>query len=141
MILRPYGFAIWEKAIQKDLDRRFKEAGHVNVAMPLLIPESLLQEGKYSCRKRFAPEVAWVTQGGDNVLEERLCIRPTSEVSFCSHYADIIQSWRDLPKLYNQWVSVVRWEKTTRLLPPPQNLLAGGPYCPRYSRRATWKKL
>ncbi|MDO5015672.1 MAG: proline--tRNA ligase [Eubacteriales bacterium] len=112
MILRPYGFAIWEN-IQKDLDRRFKETGHLNVAMPLLIPESLLQKEKDHV-EGFAPEVAWVTHGGATELEERLCIRPTSEVLFCSHYAEIIQSYRDLPKLYNQWVSVVRWEKTTR---------------------------
>lgn len=112
MILRPYGYAIWEN-IQKDLDRRFKETGHQNVAMPLLIPESLLQKEKDHV-DGFAPEVAWVTHGGDSKLEERLCIRPTSEVLFCTHYAEIIQSWRDLPKLYNQWCSVVRWEKTTR---------------------------
>ncbi len=112
MILRPYGYAIWEN-IQKDLDRRFKETGHQNVAVPLLIPESLLQKEKDHV-EGFAPEVAWVTEGGNNKLQERLCIRPTSEALFCDHYADIIQSWRDLPKLYNQWVSVVRWEKTTR---------------------------
>ncbi|MDO5033452.1 MAG: proline--tRNA ligase [Eubacteriales bacterium] len=112
MILRPYGFAIWEN-IQRDLDRRFKETGHQNVAMPLLIPESLLEKEKDHV-EGFAPEVAWVTEGGNNKLQERLCIRPTSEALFCDHYAEIIQSWRDLPKLYNQWVSVVRWEKTTR---------------------------
>lgn len=112
MILRPYGYAIWEN-IQKDLDRRFKETGHQNVAMPLLIPESLLEKEKDHV-DGFAPEVAWVTEGGNNKLQERLCIRPTSEALFCDHYADVIQSWRDLPKLYNQWVSVVRWEKTTR---------------------------
>lgn len=112
MILRPYGYAIWEN-IQHELDRRFKESGHVNVAMPMFIPESLLQKEKEHVQG-FAPEVAWVTQGGDNVLPERLCVRPTSETLFCDHYAQIIHSWRDLPKLYNQWVSVVRWEKTTR---------------------------
>lgn len=112
MILRPYGFAIWEN-IQGDLDRRFKATGHENVAMPMFIPESLLQKEKDHV-EGFAPEVAWVTQGGSEPLAERLCIRPTSETLFCDHYAKVIQSWRDLPKLYNQWVSVVRWEKTTR---------------------------
>lgn len=112
MILRPYGYAIWEN-IMHELDRRFKELGHVNVAMPMFIPESLLQREKDHVQG-FAPEVAWVTQGGDNVLQERLCVRPTSETLFCEHYAKIVHSWRDLPKLYNQWVSVVRWEKTTR---------------------------
>ena len=112
MIVRPYGYAIWEN-IQKELDRRFKELGHVNVAMPMFIPESLLQKEKDHV-EGFAPEVAWVTHGGENKLEERLCVRPTSETLFCDHYSKIIHSWRDLPKLYNQWVSVVRWEKTTR---------------------------
>lgn len=112
MILRPYGYAIWEN-IMHELDRRFKELGHVNVAMPMFIPESLLQKEKDHVQG-FAPEVAWVTQGGENVLQERLCVRPTSETLFCEHYAKIVHSWRDLPKLYNQWVSVVRWEKTTR---------------------------
>ncbi len=112
MILRPYGFAIWEN-IQSALDARFKETGHENVAMPLFIPESLLQKEKDHVAG-FAPEVAWVTQGGQETLAERLCVRPTSETLFCDHYARVIQSWRDLPKLYNQWVSVVRWEKTTR---------------------------
>jgi prolyl-tRNA synthetase len=112
MIIRPYGYAIWEH-IQRILDTRFKELGHENIAMPLLIPESLLQKEKDHV-EGFAPEVAWVTQGGDEKLAERLCIRPTSEVLFCEHYKDIIHSYRDLPKLYNQWCSVVRWEKTTR---------------------------
>jgi prolyl-tRNA synthetase len=112
MILRPLGFAIWEN-IQRELDRKFKATGHENVAMPMFIPESLLQKEKDHV-EGFAPEVAWVTQGGSEILAERLCIRPTSETLFCDHYARIIQSWRDLPKLYNQWVSVVRWEKTTR---------------------------
>lgn len=112
MILRPYGFAIWEN-IQHNLDRMFKLTGHENVAMPMFIPESLLQKEKDHV-EGFAPEVAWVTQGGNETLTERLCVRPTSETLFCEHYAHIIQSWRDLPKLYNQWVSVVRWEKTTR---------------------------
>lgn len=112
MILRPYGYAIWEN-IQRNLDRMFKETGHENVAMPMFIPESLLQKEKDHVAG-FAPEVAWVTYGGSEKLAERLCVRPTSETLFCDHYAHIIQSWRDLPKLYNQWVSVVRWEKTTR---------------------------
>ncbi len=112
MVIRPYGYAIWEN-IQKDLDARFKKTGHENVYMPLLIPESLLQKEKDHV-EGFAPEVAWVTQGGQEKLAERLCIRPTSEVLFCEHYQKIINSYRDLPKLYNQWCSVMRWEKTTR---------------------------
>lgn len=112
MILRPYGYAIWEN-IQRNLDGMFKATGHENVAMPMFIPESLLQKEKDHV-EGFAPEVAWVTHGGSELLSERLCIRPTSETLFCDHYSHIIQSWRDLPKLYNQWVSVVRWEKTTR---------------------------
>ena len=112
MVIRPYGYAIWEN-IQKDLDDRFKATGHENVCMPMFIPESLLEKEKDHV-EGFAPEVAWVTHGGSEKLEERLCVRPTSETLFCEHYANIIQSYRDLPKLYNQWVSVVRWEKTTR---------------------------
>jgi len=112
MIIRPYGYAIWEN-IQKTLDGMFKETGHENVYMPLFIPESLLQKEKDHV-EGFAPEVAWVTQGGREKLTERLCVRPTSEVLFCEHYKNVIQSYRDLPKLYNQWCSVVRWEKTTR---------------------------
>ena len=112
MIIRPYGYALWE-LIQKELDRRFKETGHENVYMPMFIPESLLQKEKDHV-EGFAPEVAWVTHGGEEQLTERLCVRPTSETLFCDHYKDIIQSYRDLPKLYNQWCSVVRWEKTTR---------------------------
>lgn len=112
MIIRPYGYGIWEN-IQKDLDQRFKETGHENVYMPMFIPESLLQKEKDHV-EGFAPEVAWVTHGGEEKLTERLCVRPTSETLFCDHYANIIQSYRDLPKLYNQWCSVVRWEKTTR---------------------------
>ncbi len=112
MIIKPYGYAIWE-LIQKELDRRFKETGHENVYMPIFIPESLLQKEKDHV-EGFAPEVAWVTYGGENKLTERLCVRPTSETLFCEHYSNIIQSHRDLPKLYNQWCSVVRWEKTTR---------------------------
>ena len=112
MVIRPYGYAIWEN-MQKILDGMFKETGHENVCMPMFIPESLLQKEKDHV-EGFAPEVAWVTHGGSEKLEERLCVRPTSETLFCEHYANIIQSHRDLPKLYNQWVSVVRWEKTTR---------------------------
>lgn len=112
MVIRPYGYAIWEN-IQRILDGMFKELGHENVCMPMFIPESLLNKEKDHV-KGFAPEVAWVTHGGSEKLEERLCVRPTSETLFCEHYANIIHSYRDLPKLYNQWVSVVRWEKTTR---------------------------
>lgn len=112
MIIRPYGYAIWEN-IQKYLDGKFKETGHENVYMPMFIPESLLQKEKDHV-EGFAPEVAWVTHGGDEKLAERLCVRPTSETLFCDHYAKIIQSYNDLPKKYNQWCSVVRWEKTTR---------------------------
>lgn len=112
MIIRPYGYAIWEN-IQKTLDGMFKETGHENVYMPMFIPESLLQKEKDHV-EGFAPEVAWVTHGGQEKLTERLCVRPTSETLFCQHYKDIIHSYRDLPKLYNQWCSVVRWEKTTR---------------------------
>ena len=112
MILRPAGYAIWEN-IQKELDGRFKEIGVENVYMPLFIPESLLQKEKDHV-EGFAPEVAWVTQGGLDPLPERLCVRPTSETLFCDLYSNIIHSYRDLPKVYNQWCSVVRWEKTTR---------------------------
>ncbi len=112
MIIRPYGYAIWEN-IQKLLDGYFKETGHENVSMPMFIPESLLNKEKDHV-EGFAPEVAWVTMGGSERLTERLCVRPTSETLFCEHYANIIRSYRDLPKLYNQWCSVVRWEKNTR---------------------------
>lgn len=112
MIIRPYGYAIWEN-IQKELDRRFKETSHQNVCMPLFISESLLNKEKEHV-EGFAPEVAWITHGGSEELAEKLCVRPTSETLFCEHYANIIKSYRDLPKLYNQWCSVVRWEKTTR---------------------------
>ena len=112
MVIRPYGYAIWEN-IQHILDGMFKATGHENVCMPMFIPESLLQKEKDHVAG-FAPEVAWVTHGGSEKLEDRLCVRPTSETLFCEHYANIIHSYRDLPKLYNQWVSVVRWEKTTR---------------------------
>ena len=112
MIVRPYGCAIWEN-IQKILDEKFKATGHENVMMPLFIPESLLQKEKDHV-EGFAPECAWVTVGGSEKLEDRCAIRPTSETLFCEHYANIIHSWRDLPKLYNQWCSVLRWEKTSR---------------------------
>lgn len=112
MIIRPYGYAIWEN-MQKILDEKLKATGHENVYMPMFIPESLLQKEKDHV-EGFAPEVAWVTHGGSEELTERLCVRPTSETLFCEHYAKIVQSYNDLPKLYNQWCSVVRWEKTTR---------------------------
>ena len=112
MVIKPAGYAIWEN-IQKELDRRFKETGVQNVYLPMLIPESLLDMEKDHV-EGFAPEVAWVTHGGMNELQERMCIRPTSETLFCDLYSKDIQSYRDLPKLYNQWCSVLRWEKTTR---------------------------
>lgn len=112
MIIKPAGYAIWEN-IQKELDARFKETGVENVYMPMFIPESLLQKEKDHV-EGFAPEVAWVTHGGMEPLAERLCVRPTSETLFCDYYANCIESYRDLPKLSNQWCSVVRWEKETR---------------------------
>ena len=112
MAYKPAGYAIWEN-IQKELDRRFKETGVQNVYMPIFIPESLLEKEKDHV-EGFAPEVAWVTEGGYNKLPERMCVRPTSETLFCDFYAKDIESYRDLPKLYNQWCSVVRWEKETR---------------------------
>ena len=112
MIIRPLGYAIWEN-IERLLDQEFKKLGHENVQMPMFIPESLLNKEKEHV-KGFAPEVAWVTMGGQEKLEERICVRPTSEVLFCEHYKNIIKSYRDLPKLYNQWCTIVRWEKTTR---------------------------
>ena len=111
-VFEPNGYAIWEN-IQAVADRRFKELGHQNIMMPMLIPESLLNK-EADHIEGFAPEVAWVTHGGNKKLEERLCVRPTSEVLFCDYYKDAIKSYRDLPKLYNQWCSVVRWEKETR---------------------------
>ena len=112
MVIKPAGYAIWEN-IQSELDRRFKETGVENVYLPMFIPESLLQKEKDHV-EGFAPEVAWVTQGGLEPLQERLCVRPTSETLFCDLYAREIHSHRDLPKVFNQWCSVVRWEKTTR---------------------------
>ncbi len=112
IIYRPYGYAIWE-GIQQDLDRRLKATGHQNVYMPLVIPESLFQKEKDHV-EGFAPETAIVTTTGVEDLAERLIIRPTSETLFCTHYQKVVNSYRDLPKMYNQWCSVVRWEKTTR---------------------------
>lgn len=112
MIIRPYGYAIWENMVNI-LDREFKRLGHQNVQMPMFIPESLLQVEKDHV-EGFAPEVAWVTHGGSNELEERVCVRPTSETLFCEHFKKIVNSYRDLPLLYNQWCTIVRWEKTTR---------------------------
>ena len=112
MVIEPNGYAIWEK-MKEILDKKFKELGHVNVAMPVFIPENLLKkEGELV--NGFAPEVAWITHGGSKQLEERLAFRPTSETLFCDYYKDHISSYRDLPKLYNQWCNVVRWEKETR---------------------------
>ena len=112
MVIRPYGYAVWE-LIQRQMDDMFKATGHSNVCFPMFIPESLLQK-EADHVEGFAPEVAWVTHGGGEQLAERLAIRPTSETLFCDMYAKWVQSWRDLPMLYNQWCSVVRWEKTTR---------------------------
>ncbi len=112
IVIEPNGYAIWEK-MQEILDKEFKRLGHVNCQMPLLIPEYLLKkEGELV--EGFAPEVAWVTKGGEKELEERLAIRPTSETLFCDYYATHVKSYRDLPKLYNQWCNVLRWEKETR---------------------------
>ena len=113
MIFKPAGYAIWEN-IKNEMDRRFKETGVENVYLPMFIPESLLEVEKDHV-EGFAPEVAWVTYGGLNPLQERMCVRPTSETLFCDFYKDEIQSYRDLPKVYNQWCSVVRWEKETDL--------------------------
>src|SRR5512141_3201957 len=112
MVIRPYGYAIWE-LIQHALDRRFKATGHVNAYFPLFIPESLLMREKEHV-EGFAPQVAWVTRGGDEELEEKLIVRPTSEVMIGTMYAKWVKSWRDLPVLINQWANVVRWEKVTR---------------------------
>ncbi len=112
MVIKPAGYAIWE-LLQKQLDERFKETGVENVYLPLFIPESLLEKEKDHV-EGFAPEVAWVTHGGLAPLQERLCVRPTSETLFCDFYKNEVQSYRDLPKVYNQWCNVVRWEKETR---------------------------
>ena len=112
MVIRPYGYAIWEN-IQKEFDKRFKATGHQNMYFPLLIPKSMLEKEAEHV-EGFAPEVAWVTKGGDKELNEPLAVRPTSETIICSMYAKWLHSYRQLPFLYNQWCSVVRWEKTTR---------------------------
>ena len=112
MVIEPNGYAIWER-MQKILDDEFKRLGHQNVSLPLFIPENLLKkEGELV--NGFAPEVAWVTHGGSKELEERLAVRPTSETLFCDYYAGHVKSYKDLPKLFNQWCNVVRWEKETR---------------------------
>ena len=112
MVIEPNGYAIWER-MQATLDKMFKETGHQNIYMPVLIPENLMKkEGELI--EGFAPEVAWVTEGGQNKLEEKMCIRPTSETLFSDYYSNIINSYRDLPKKYNQWCNVMRWEKETR---------------------------
>ena len=112
MVIRPYGFSVWEN-IQRLLDKRFKDTGHTNAYFPIFIPESLLQK-EADHVEGFAPEVAWVTHGGKELLAERLVVRPTSETIICSMYAKWIKSWRDLPILINQWANVVRWEKSTK---------------------------
>jgi len=112
MYIHPYGTALWDN-IRSELDSRFKATGHENVMLPMLISESLLKKEAEHI-EGFAPEVAWITHGGNELLTERLCVRPTSEVLFCDYYKSVIHSYRDLPKLYNQWCSVVRWEKSTR---------------------------
>ncbi len=112
VVFEPNGYAIWEN-IMKHLDKKFKETGHKNVAMPMLIPESLMKK-ESDLINGFTPEAAWVTQGGQKELEERLCIRPTSETLFSDYYSEVVKSYRDLPLKYNQWCSVMRWEKETR---------------------------
>lgn len=140
MVIRPYGYAIWEN-IQKILDGMFKATGHQNVCMPMFIPESLLQKEKDHV-EGFAPECAWVTMGGSEKLEERLCVRPTSETLFCEHFKNIVHSYRDLPKLYNQWVSVVRWEKPQDLSCAPENFCGrrGTPCTPLPKRQLKKRK-
>ena len=112
IVIEPNGYALWEE-MQKVLDKMFKETSHQNIYMPLLIPENLMKK-ESDLIKGFAPEVAWVTHGGSKKLEERMCIRPTSETLFSDYYSSIITSYRDLPKKYNQWCNVLRWEKETR---------------------------
>ena len=111
-VIEPNGYAIWEE-MQRILDSKFKETGHTNVYMPLLIPENLMKK-ESDLINGFAPEVAWVTIGGQKTLEERMCIRPTSETLFSDYYSKVVKSYRDLPMKYNQWCSVMRWEKETR---------------------------
>ena len=133
MVIQPYGYALWEN-IQSILDKRFKELGHENVSMPMFIPESLLQKEKDHV-EGFAPEVAWVTHGGSEELQERLCVRPTSETLFCDYYSKVIHSYRDLPKLYNQWCSVCSLGKNHPSVPALCRVpLAGGPHHARNSR-------
>ena len=112
MAIKPYGYAVWE-LMQKEMDQRFKDTGHQNAYFPLLIPESMLMKEAEHV-EGFAPEVAWVTQGGSEVLQERMAIRPTSETIIGTMYSKWVQSYRDLPVLYNQWCNVMRWEKSTR---------------------------
>ena len=134
MVFKPAGYAIWEN-IQKELDARFKATGVENVYLPMFIPESLLQKEKADHVEGFAPEVAWVTHGGLEPLQERMCVRPTSETLFCDFYAKDIQSYRDLPKVYNQWCSVVRWEKgDASVFTFKRIFMAGRPHSTRYSR-------
>ena len=112
IILEPYGYEIWEK-IQEVMNSMLKKSGHQNIAMPMLIPESLMKK-EMELVEGFAPEVAWVTEGGESKLDERMCIRPTSETLFSDYYSGIVKSYRDLPIKYNQWCTVMRWEKETR---------------------------
>ena len=112
IVIEPNGYAIWEN-MQKTLEKMFKETGHKNIYMPLLIPENLMNK-EQDLIQGFAPEVAWVTYGGNKKLDERLCIRPTSETLFSDYYSSIVKSYKDLPIKYNQWVNVLRWEKETR---------------------------
>lgn len=136
MVIRPYGFAIWEN-IKNAYDKRFKETGHENMYFPLLIPESLLQKEAEHV-EGFAPEVAWVTHGGNNELTERYCIRPTSETIICSMYAKWLHTWRQLPFLYNQWCNVVRWEKNHPSFSSYIRIfMARRPYTARNRRRGT----
>ena len=138
MIFKPAGYAIWEN-IKNELDRRFKETGVENVYMPMFIPESLLEREKDHV-EGFAPEVAWVTYGGLNPLQERLCVRPTSETLFCDFYKDEIQSYRDLPKVYNQWCSCCKMGKGDKTIPSFKRvLMAGRTYSTCYSRGSRGK--
>ena len=139
MIIRPYGYAVWEH-MQADMDRRIKETGHVNAYFPLFIPKSFLEKEKEHV-EGFSPECAWVTIGGGEELEEPLAIRPTSEAMICSMYAKWVKSWRDLPVLINQWANVVRWEKVTRPVPAHDRVpLAGGPHAARDRGRRPRKR-
>jgi len=126
MIIRPYGYAIWEN-IQQLVDKRIKESGHSNAYFPLFIPESLLKK-ETEHLEGFAPEVAWVTHGGADELEERIAVRPTSEAIIGNMYAKWIKSWRDLPVLINQWANIVRWEKVKTFFKDDRIPLAGRTY-------------